>query len=127
MKLTSDSIKTWPSRRLSAFKAMQLSLARWEDDHGDSAGYWIIRQLPGFVIERGAQGWKIFCGDDYIRHQWVDASRVWGEDWEPAYGLFAATPQKVLGPHPTRAAALASLEAHLSKLSPSPSALEEVL
>lgn len=106
---------------------MQLSLSRWNDEDGETAGYWLIRQLPGFCVERSSEGWKIFCGDNYIRRQGPASDRIWGEEWEPSYALYATVPQQVLGPHRTRAAALARLERHLARYLPDRSALTEVL
>ena len=94
---------------------MQLSLARWNDEDGESAGYWLVRELPGFAIERLASGWSVICADDYLRHQGPDSVRVWGEGWQPSYGLFYLIPAGLLGPHPTRSAALLALEGFVNR------------
>ena len=94
---------------------MELSLARWDDEDGETAGYWLIRQLPGFVIEHFDSGWITTCSDDYIRGQGPSSDRVWGENWVPCYGLYTAIPAKDLGPHNTRGEALHAIEQHVGK------------
>lgn len=99
---------------------MVLSCARWNDEDGETAGYWLVRQLPGFCIERSRDGWKIFCGDDYIRNQGPDSDRVWGKGWEPSYGLYHLLPDRLLNHYPTRSVALFELESFVNSLGPPP-------
>lgn len=99
---------------------MELTVARWDDEDGECAGYWLVRQLPGFCIERDSKGWKIFCGDNYIRHQGQDSDRVWGKDWEPSYSLYHLLPACLTEHFPTRSAALFALEGFVNSLGPAP-------
>lgn len=100
---------------------MQLSLARWEDDHGDSAGYWLIREIPGFFLERSLEGkWEL----KLIRLpvEYPLASTVmqapcdtWGADWESDSQLYDQLPDQVKVAHASRAQVLMKLEAHLGQ------------
>lgn len=94
---------------------MELSLARWDDEDGETAGYWLIRQLPGFALEHFDNGWFTTCADDYIRGQGPSSDRVWGKDWIPSFRLYTSIPGKDLGPHKTRSEALHAIEKHVSQ------------
>lgn len=99
---------------------MRFSLARWEDEHGDSAGYWLVRGLPGFFLERDLDGsWQLQCftlpaESPFAGSVMQAPCDTWGVDWSPEYDLFAALPRGVVGPHSTRASALFALESYLS-------------
>lgn len=111
---------------------MKLSLARWDDLAGHSAGNWLIRELPGFKLVRESTGWRVDCfpsstsslasslGELGPLAVWMRVGIMqtpcdtWGVDWSPEYALFASLPCGVVGPHPTRAAALFALESHLT-------------
>lgn len=99
---------------------MGFSLARWEDEHGDSSGYWLVRELPGFFLERSLDGaWQVGClafPDDAPLAGTVMAAPcdIWGVDWSPDSRLFSSLPVSLIGPHSSRASALLALETHLA-------------
>lgn len=99
---------------------MQLSLKRWDNPAGQTAGYWPIKELPGFMLIRNMclTGWIIYCGDPYLRH---DACRIpiqpWGANYQPAYDTYAKLPKAMfMRSYPTRGEALLALEVELTKL-----------
>lgn len=100
---------------------MKLSLARWEDEHGDSAGYWLIREIPGVYLEhKFLGGWEvqiITFPDDVALAGTVMQAPVdtWGYCWEPNTELYDSLPKAVRGPHASRSQALMKLEAHLAE------------
>ena len=104
---------------------MKLSLARW-DYQGSSAGFWMVRELPGVVIYSlcGRGRWVVHCGLDLFNGFGRDAERVWGLDFE---NKARPLPSPLLegAIYPTRYAALSALESAFSDASGS--ALSEVL
>lgn len=74
---------------------MRLSLARFNDDQGRSAGWWLVRQLPGTYLQRKEEGWLIeqMSLTFTITNQGRSSqfAHVWGEHWEvhslPGYEL----------------------------------------
>lgn len=90
---------------------MKFSLARW-DYQGSSAGFWMVRELPGVVIYslHGRGRWVIHCGLDLFNGFGRDAERVWGLNFEDKA---RPLPNPLLegAIYPTRFAALSALEA----------------
>lgn len=101
---------------------MKLSLARW-DYSGSSAGFWMVRELPGTVIYSTQRGrWVIYCGLDLFNGFGKDAERVWGRDFKHKT---RPLPNPLLegGIYPTRSAALLALELSFA-VAPQPALLE---
>lgn len=103
---------------------MKLTLARWDNASGSSSGHWLVREIPGFRIVDGPDGWRVDCfplpfASPHAGPFLVDVIRVWGGGWSPRDDLYASLPRAVKSPHSTRAAALSALEACLSE-APSP-------
>lgn len=97
---------------------MKLSLKRWDSPAGHTAGFWPIKELPGFMLIRNHCGWIIYCGDPYIR---LDACRIpiepWGKSYTPDYETYAKLPEAMLmRPYPTRWEALMALEIEITRL-----------
>lgn len=103
---------------------MHLSLARREDHQGSSSGYWLIRQLPGFLLSRSYDGeWRIACGSTERLRGERSAKAAWGLLWEPDLSLYAELKSPSRG-YRTRAEALVALEAELAE---QPETLGELL
>lgn len=104
---------------------MKLSLSRWEDEHGDSAGYWLVRELPGFFLERSLEGsWQVQCLDFPVDAPLAGTVMqapcdLWGVDWSPRTDLYLTLPDGLVGPFPSRVSALFALENHLTPASSS--------
>lgn len=108
---------------------MKLSLARW-DYKGSSAGWWMVRELPGVAIvclsgsgyayRAGAECWQVSSDPDNFGDEFLeDAWRVWGDDFE-----FTDLSRMEKRLFPSRSSALLALEAAFSE-APAP-ALSEV-
>lgn len=105
---------------------MKLSLARWDDHQGKSVGYWIIREIPGFMLERGYQGeWRVRCGSVEHLSQSNPFTRAWGMNWSPSFELYENLKATGKG-YPTRREVLSALEIELGGRQ-NPEALREVL
>lgn len=120
---------------------MKLTLGRFEDDEWRlSRGMWLIKEIPGFYIEKGGAGWRLLCfardssqwkpqvtqipgpmePRDFNNHDCREAEcilRAWGENFQPNTDLFLSLP-----PHlqrdknfKTRRALLDTLENHLAQ------------
>lgn len=110
---------------------MQLSLARWEDENGSSAGWWLIREIPGFYLNYVWKSWVVECftpesletpqahqGQTPLQKQ---ASAIWGENFTPQTELYKNLPPAInASPGFTRRAeALNALSAALNHNTPS--------
>lgn len=95
---------------------MKLSLARWPDFRGDSSGFWLVRELPGFLIQStdGGKNWEILCEDDYVRHDGPAATRLWGENWQPQTETYDRLKEVVERNYKTRGEAIMALEIALN-------------
>ena len=103
---------------------MNLSLARWDDEYGESAGYWLVRELPGFVLEFCLSDWHVTV--PYLDAQQLDGTaledsptKVWGDDWSARVDLLDSLGRVAHQAFPTRFAALSALESSLSSSNPS--------
>lgn len=62
-----------------------MRLARFEDSAGSSAGWWLVREMPGTVIYKSEEaGWKIMTSDLLFSEELEKevAVSIWGEDFE---------------------------------------------
>lgn len=107
---------------------MKLSLARWEYK-GSSAGWWMVRELPGVAVVRapvagyvssaGDQCWQVTSDPDTFEDFFDDAYELWGYGFK--FTSLACLKERNF---PSRSAALLALEAAFSSSS---SALPGVL
>lgn len=100
---------------------MKLSLARW-DYQGCSAGWWMVRELPGVTITLvdtgfSDQAWRIDSEPDLfqetwdggVQDSWPLAWELWGDDF--SFTDISGLPERFF---PTRSAALLALESAFS-------------
>lgn len=104
---------------------MSLSLKRFEDRSGESAGYWLVKQLPGVAIEKSPAGhWAVHMeGPDYYRDYGPSAEKAWGEfkfDFELLAKLRPVTGKS----YSTRGEALMAVEKAVAK---TPKSLPELI
>lgn len=93
----------------------RVSLARWEDDRGDSTGWWLVRQIPGLAVTCNGTMWQLAAADDLFDHYPQAPRRLWGENFSarPGWQLLQAHPQ-LRRDFRTRAEALLALENELA-------------
>lgn len=96
---------------------MKLSMARWDDAVGKSAGWWLIKELPGFMLVRIlGGGWIIHLGPEGYLNRGSDGARqLWGEDWKPRRDIWQQNQDLKHKEYPTRKAALLELEKRVGK------------
>lgn len=112
----------------------KITLARWNDQHGISVGWWLVREVPGLCVHRSHPdlGWCIAPirlskgnhGND-LSNYLSEARRVWGrvpdsseaEAWIKEHQVHTAG-------FPTRYAARQELE---RTLKPQGSSLSQIL
>jgi len=111
---------------------IKLSLARWESGAEESAGYWLVRQIPGLSIVRGRRApahWHIQADlSEYQAVPWGPL-RAWGTDSPditPAEQLIYTIKPPAEGFH-SRAAALHFLQGAYQQQPETASALSELL
>lgn len=91
-------------------------LARWDDGYGSSAGYWLLRDVPGLVLVYTGSSWQLHAGQELFVEYPAAPERVWGPGFDPRPGgqLLAVTPA-LREAFSTRGAALLALEAVLEE------------
>lgn len=95
---------------------MKLTLQRFEYElRNGSAGYWLIKQLPGVAVERQADGWVAYGANDYLKEYGEAPTKAWGENWQFDYSLLSKLDGILGKPHPTRGELLIKIEAALSQ------------
>lgn len=97
---------------------MQLSLARWDNEYGESSGYWLVRELPGFVLEFALDEWHVtvpYPDGSALAGTYLESSpeRVWGPGWSVDLDLVRSLTDVMNAIFPTRFAAFAALESAL--------------
>lgn len=97
-----------------------MRFARLDDSSGSSQGWWAVRDLPGVLIWKDGEGWRINCSPLLFKGLERDrAERIWGEGWEEKIDQLLPRIDDL--PHaafPSRSAAMQALEAHLAELPP---------
>lgn len=111
---------------------MQLSLARWDNEYGESAGYWLVRELPGFVLEFCFSEWHVsipYPDGSALAGTYLESSpnSVWGSGWAADQDLISSLSDVMNKSFPTRFAAFAALESALYPAAANSSSLCEVV
>lgn len=86
-----------------------MKLSRWVKS-GSTQGVWLVRALPGVIVERFRGQWVVRAVRPRRPTEWSE--RVWGEEWETPTAVVVAVSCLRKG-YSTRSAALLDLQASL--------------
>lgn len=73
---------------------MRLSLARWDDARGQSAGWWLIREIAGLTLVRDGRQWLLRCVDRLDFNFPTAPMQTWGSQFSARPGC------ELLAEHP---------------------------
>lgn len=78
-----------------ACREQRLALGRWDDECGQSAGFWLVKAVPGLALCRHPVGWIVQADELVYDIYSLSPQRAWGEDFStrPAYQLMDANPE----------------------------------
>lgn len=101
-----------------------MKIARYEDSLGRSSGYWLVKAVPGLMVQRmGYRAWRLRPLSEPLvpgSPDFQKAEKTWGKGASPREAMLLLQES----PHlkqwfPSRDAALLELEATLAKADPS--------
>lgn len=93
-----------------------LTLKRFEHaSRQGSAGYWLVKELPGVAIEHQSDGWVAYGANDYLKEYGQAPEDAWGENWQFDYSLLRKLDGILGKPQPTRGQLILKMEAALKQ------------